>query len=306
MKNLIYLVLFSFLTGVNMYGQSPNWSVDDNNFEYTMSFVAFLNIDGNTLESKNDKIAALVNDEVRGATNLIYVPSKDRYYAYFNVFSNTNGEKVTFKVYDSTNDEIVDMPQTINFEINSHHGDLFQAYSVASPALSVKADLLSFNLINTKVLNMGVVNDKFTLYVANETNLADLNATFELSKGANLYIGSSLQISENNSIDFTKPVQCLVLSEDESQMREYTLMVNYNSSISDLQYLKKDSVCYNGGAIKVLLTGGGSQVVLLKEKQPYASQSINNGEVIFSNLEAATYTVIVSGISKDIIINLKD
>ena len=108
MKRIINVIIF-FLIGISVYGQVPTWSVNENDFEYTMSFVAFLNIDGVNLTSTNDMVAAFAGTECRGVTNLVYVPSKNRYYAYFNVFSNTNGESLSFKVYDATNDKVVDI-----------------------------------------------------------------------------------------------------------------------------------------------------------------------------------------------------
>ena len=107
MKNYIYSSILLFFLNVNIFGQSPDsWFVNENNFEYTMSFVTFVNIDGADLANTNDKVAAFVNGECRGVTNLIYVTTKDRYYAYLTVFSNANEEVINFKIYDSANNTV--------------------------------------------------------------------------------------------------------------------------------------------------------------------------------------------------------
>jgi hypothetical protein len=72
------LIAVPFLTG-------SNWTVNENNYQYTMTLLGFLNSDGNGLVNLNDKVA-FVNGECRGVTNVIYVVSEKRYCAYLTVF----------------------------------------------------------------------------------------------------------------------------------------------------------------------------------------------------------------------------
>ncbi|AUP81274.1 hypothetical protein [Flavivirga eckloniae] len=306
MKRIITNIIVFFFIGITVYGQEPTWSVNENDFEYTMSFVAFLNVDGATLTSTNDKVAAFVGGECRGVTNLIYVSGKDRYYAYFNVFSNTNGEALNFKVYDSTNDNVVDIVKTVNFEINALYGDLAQAFSFASPALNDKAELISFNFKDVTISNRNIQDNAMTLYVDNGINVSALTSIFELSTGAQLFSESQKLISDSNVLDFTNSVIVEVLSEDESTRNEWEITVSYNAVIGNLTFYKKDAVCYSGGAIKVLSSENGSEVVLLKNQVVQAAQTLNNGEVIFTSLGAGDYTIQVNGFEKQISINLKE
>ncbi|PIA82004.1 hypothetical protein BFR04_11915 [Gaetbulibacter sp. 4G1] len=306
MKRIITNTIVFFFVGITVYGQEPVWSVNENDFEYTMSFVAFLNVDGATLTSTNDKVAAFVGGECRGVTNLIYVSSKDRYYAYFNVFSNTNGEVLNFKVYDSTNDEVVDIVKTVNFEINALYGDLAQAFSFASPALNDEAELISFNFKDVTISNRNIQDNTMTLYVDNGISVSALTSIFEISAGAQLFSESQKLISDSSVLDFTNPVMVEVLSEDESTRNEWEITVSYNAVIGNLTFYKKDAVCYNGGAIKVLSSENGSEVVLLKNQVAQAAQTLSNGEVIFTSLSEGNYTIQVNGFEKQISINLKE
>lgn len=306
MKQIITSTIVFFFIGIAVYGQSPTWSVNENDFEYTMSFVAFLNIDGVTLSSTNDKIAAFVGGECRGVTNLIYVSSKDRYYAYFNVFSNNNGEVLSFKVYDSTNDKVVDIAKSVNFEINALYGDLGQAFSFASPALNNEAELVSFNFKDVTISNRDIQENTMILYVDNGINVSALTSIFELSTGAQLFSEGKKLISDSSILDFTNPVMVEVLSEDESTRKEWQINVSYNAVIGNLTFYKKDAVCYSGGAIKVLSSENGSEVVLLKNQVAQAAQTLSNGEVIFTSLSTGDYTIKVNGFEKQISINLKE
>jgi hypothetical protein len=303
MKNYIYSTLLLFFIGINAFGQAPSWSVNENNFQYTMSFVAFVNVDGVNLSDSNDKVAAFVNGECRGVTNLTYVASEDSYYAYLTVFSNENSEIINFKIYDSTNNVETDVVKTKIFEINEHYGNLFQAYSVANPALSNTAEIIYFDFNDVNVNDTTFAGSQITLDVDFGVDIASLNALFDLSAGAKLFIGTVNQISGNNNMDFSNPLQVHVLSEDQTVLKQWEITVN--KSLGTATYYKKDAVCYTGGVIKVLFTENEVEVLLIKDGATLATQTINNGEAIFSNLEVGEYQVKVSGNNKEIVINLK-
>ena len=305
MKRIITSLVVFFFIGITTYGQSPTWSVNENDFEYTMSFVSFLNVDGATLGSTNDKVAAFVNGECRGVTNLIYVASKDRYYAYFNVFSNNNGETLSFKIYDSTNNKVVEIDKTVSFEINALYGDLSQAFNFASPALNNESELINFNLKDLILINSSIDGNKMTLHVDYGIDLSAIIPIFELSLGAQLF-NNGVELNSGSSVlDFTNSVILEILSEDESTQTQWEIIVSYNSAIENLTFYKKDAVCYNGGVIKVLSSQNGLEVILLKEQVTLVSQTINNGEVLFTNLVEGDYVIKINGVEKNISINLK-
>jgi hypothetical protein len=291
MKNYIYILIF--FIGTNVFAQSPNWSVNENDFQYTMSFVMFVNLDGLELSSTNDKVAAHVNGQIRGVTNLIYVPSEDSYYAFLTVFANTSGEILRFKVYDSVNNIIKDIDITESFEINGHRGNLFQAFSLASPELSKKVEIISFGFKDLNNNDFEKEGSEITIYLNKGQDVSLLNAVFGLSAGANLYLGTIKQTSGENILDFTNPIQFQVLSEDRSVIKQWTVRVVVGTGT--VTYYKKDAVCYSGGAIKVLFTENDAEVILYLNGIIYANQKINSGETTFVNLSTGTYKVKVGG-----------
>jgi hypothetical protein len=303
MKNYIYSTLILFLVNSGVFGQGPNWTVSENNFQYTMSFVGFLNSDGNALFNPNDKVAAFVNGQCRGVANLIYVPSENRYYAYLTVFSNVNNENINFKIYDSVKNVVKSVEKTINFSINEHYGNLFQAYSFASPALRSEVEILDLGFKNIVRNDIVISGSQLTMYLNKGQNLTALNAIFDLSPGANVYIGTVKQVSGDNSLDFTNPVILKVLSENQAIIKQWTIVVKAESE--NITYYKKDAVCYEGGSIKVLTLLEKQEVILSTSGVTLSAQIINHGQVIFDNLNEGTYKIKVGGISKEIKINLK-
>ncbi|MFT4850018.1 MAG: hypothetical protein ACI9D4_002100 [Polaribacter sp.] len=306
MKRRTIELVICFLVGTLSYGQAPNWSVNENNFEYSMTLVAFVNIEGDNLSSTSDMVGAFSNGELRGGTKLTYVSNKDRYYAYLTIFSNTDTETINFQVYNSVTDKIVDINKTINFEVSAHYGDLVQAYSFANPSLNSGVEIVNFEFKNVFTNNRTTSENNMTLYADNGQNLESLNAVFELSTGARLLKGGAVVVSGNNALDFSSPIAFQVISEDESNLEEWTITVSYNADIGDVTLYKKNAVCYKGGAIKVASTVSGSEVTLFKDLTAYAAQNIVNGETIFTNLESGNYTVKISSFEKAIIINLKE
>ena len=306
MKKIIINIVLLIATVFMGHAQAPDWTVEENNYEYSMSLVAFVNIDGTNLNSTNDLVGAFVNNELRGVTNLVYVPSNGRYYAYLTVFANSNSEMINFKIYNSNTDQIVDMPQEFEFVINSHYGDIFQAFSLANPILNSNAEIINFDFENANVSSIVINDNQINLYVDSPVDITQLNATFELSQGARMYDGSALIESSNNNLDYSTPKQLLVLSEDESLLKEWTIIVNYSSAVGDLSYYKKDAVCYRGGEIKVTSTEDGTTAVLYSGSVIVDSQIFNSGQVLFTGLNQGVYLVFVDGVEKVIEINLDE
>ena len=286
---------------INVMGQSPSWSVNENNFQYTMSFEGFVNVDGKNLSSSNDKIAAFVNGECRGSTTLLYVASEKKYIAYLTVFANVDNEIVSFKIYDSKTNTIKNVEKTKLFENNKHFGNLFQAYSFASPSLRTNSEILNFTFKDITTSNTSIEGSQVTLFLDKGVNVSALNAIFDLSPGAKLFIGTVNQVSAANAIDFKNPVQFQVLSEDQSVLKQWTVTVKLGTA----KFYKKDAVCYTGGVIKVVYDENNTTVNLSKSGSTVTTQNITNGETVFNNLGVGTYNVKVGTIEKEIIIKQK-
>jgi hypothetical protein len=300
MRNYIHIIVLLFIISNTVSGQSPDWSVNENKFQYTMSFEGFVNVDGKNLTNASDKVAAFVNGECRGIANVIYVASEKKNVVYLTVFSNTDGELINFKIYDSANNAVKEVTKTKVFENNKHYGDLFQSYSFASPSLKTDAEIVDFSFKDLTTAKT-ISGSQITLYLSKGTNVSALNAVFELSPGARLFIGTANKISGTNAIDFSNPVQFQVLSEDQSTIKQYTVTVKLGSAV----FYKKDAVCYTGGVIKVLYDENQTLATLTKDSVKIASQNIQNGETVFNNLGTGKYTVTIGSISKEIVINEK-
>jgi gliding motility-associated-like protein len=120
-------VLFLFLFGISENKAAaavPTWSVNTSNYQYSMTFISVLNIQGYESHNANDMVGAFVNGECRGvAKPASFQASTGRYLAYLMVSSNvTTGEKVSFKIYDSKKDTVYTVPNTVDFSSDVSKG----------------------------------------------------------------------------------------------------------------------------------------------------------------------------------------
>lgn len=303
----VALLIFGF---VNLFAQPPSWQVDENKYEYVMTFVAFINLDGVRLGSTNDQVGAFVGDECRGVTNLVLAPALNQYYAFISVLSNTENENIQFRVYDSTNDKVVRVDKTIPFLINAHYGNLFQAYSIAKPELSNKAEVVNFDFEGLDPMLVSQNDKEIVFRVCQGQDITALKPIFKLSPGAKLFIKTRDQISGQGTIDFTQDVEYQVLSNDQSVLRKFVVKVHEkiydpNRDIAPVYY-KMDAQCGSDGAIRVVYPLVDYRVDLIINGEVIKSKTINNKEVVFDNLDIGNYRVQLNCFEKDININMKE
>lgn len=228
-----FIFLFLCLITLNINAQDPNWSVNTANYQYSMTFTSFLNIDGTTLTSTNDRVAAFVNDEIRGVANVVFVASVNKYVAYLSVYANTDNETISFKIYDSTNDTVVDINKTQKFIIDGNVGGIFQSFSITNPALSSEANLNSFSFSGITPISQTIENNKIDVILPFGANITNLIANFSLSYGARFFVENIAQISGVTEQDFTNSIIYKVLSEDESLLVEYEVNVTLEAESSN-------------------------------------------------------------------------
>ncbi len=301
-KTVFCFILFCF-TFPALFAQAPDWKVDENAYQYTMTFVAKLNVDGKQLVAAKDKVAAFVGSTCRGTSGLTYVAREASYYAYLTVFSNTQDEAIYFKLYDSTTDKTTIVSKQILFKVSEHRGNLFQSFSIAEPALNDKTDILTFDFLNIKSVSSTINSGKVNISLYDNTNLTTLKPVFTLSKGGKLLKNRIVQKSGEIIDDFSSAITYEVLSEDESNISSYTVTVNKISAPTS--YYKKDAVCYAGGAIKVVSNQEGATVTINSNGKTILTQKITNGEALFTNLTVDSYIVAIGAELKLINIILK-
>lgn len=234
MKNTCrFLVLVCMiLSAIHLRAQAPGWTVDESRYEYNMTFIAKINIDGEVLRSSSDIVGAFVNGVCRGVANPTYIASSDAYYVYLTIFSNNPGETVEFRIYRAETDEIIDIDTTIDFESNQHIGSRFQSYVLAEPALRTEAELVSFGFSGVVADSLNISSNALDFYVPSDVDITSLTPIFTQSDGASAFVNQVEQTSGVGTRDFSSPVMYQIMSENEANLNEYRISV-YNSEAPD-------------------------------------------------------------------------
>ena len=127
----------------------------------------------------------------------------DKHLAYLTVFSNTFGETLNFKFYDSTQNQVVEANQSVGFEIDGNKGSVSQPYVLSELVLSNEANLLTFGFdgIVPESLNKEALDWYFVL--PEGTDPSALTPVFTLSEGARM---------QHNNQQLTSATRQLILA----------------------------------------------------------------------------------------------
>ena len=299
-----FFIALLLLPFCSLFAQMPNWSVNENDYQYTMTFVAKLNIDGKQLIGANDRVGAFVGTTCRGTSGVSYIASQNSHYAYLTLFSNTQNEEIYFKLYDSSTDKITIVTNKVVFESNIHKGNLFQSYSIAEPALNNKADVISFSFKDITSVATLINPNSVVIRLYENSDITNLNPIFSLSKGAQLFKNRVIQNSGATPTDFSSMVTYEVLSEDESTLKTYTVEVD--KTARQTLFYKKNAVCNAQGVIKVVSSQEGETVTISANGTTVTTKKITNGEAVFPNLGANSYIVTIGNEWKLVNIDLKN
>ncbi|MEL7145747.1 MAG: Ig-like domain-containing protein [Bacteroidota bacterium] len=137
----ILFILWVLAGTHSAYSQAPSWSVTPTDFNNSMTLVAVVEVDDVELGNTSDILGAFVGNEVRGVTNSFFFSSTGRYFFFLTIYSDAvNGETITFKVYDASNDATVDLANTVEFTAELISGELSNPVVLTNDITAVDND----------------------------------------------------------------------------------------------------------------------------------------------------------------------
>lgn len=87
----------------------PDWIVNPDDFELSMSIVGKIKIDGTLSSDSYDIVAAFSHEEVRGSARLVYNEPYQEYFAFLTVYSNSSfGDTIDFRIWDASQGKILE------------------------------------------------------------------------------------------------------------------------------------------------------------------------------------------------------
>lgn len=143
---------------------APDWAINTNMFQHSMSYVGQLLIEGILSTDTEDRLAAFVGEELRGVANVELDPLTNKYLVFLDVYSNTvEGDPLEFRIWNASEGKIhlpvTPTDQTFllhEFVGTPENPQIFEAVSSIGQAYSLEAgwNWISFPLSSTILSNV--------------------------------------------------------------------------------------------------------------------------------------------------------
>ena len=179
---------------LKVYEDAPDWSVNADNFQYSMNVIAQLSINNNISTNEDDIVAAFINGECRGVASPKYIPEYDMYELFLNIYSNKNSsEEITFKIWDADKGVIhTDVTPELTFVSNTYYGTpsapemlyALSTYELDIP-LSKGWNWMSFNLLSELQIDPDLLFDGMAFDNGDQIKGRDAFENYTVSSGWN-------------------------------------------------------------------------------------------------------------------------
>lgn len=161
---LFAAVSFFVCMAATTLSAQPAWAVNPSQYEYTMTVISVAVFQCEESTDGNDMIAAFINGQVRGVQSL-NTNLGGRRYAYMIIYDNQlSGSEVSFKLYDSSRDTILNAVNSIEFTESGSIGSISNPLKIKTDhelqALFLTRDSINYNdLAGTVVADIFAVNE---------------------------------------------------------------------------------------------------------------------------------------------------
>lgn len=108
-------------------GEPPTasfWNVDPTQFEYSMTLIGMLKVDGNNATSATMELGAFAGAESRGSGQAIYIAPLQAYLFFLTAYANSSGEQLHYKLFDSSNGTVQALNELMYFSPDLHQGSI--------------------------------------------------------------------------------------------------------------------------------------------------------------------------------------
>jgi hypothetical protein len=164
---------------------SNHWQIDPTRYEYSMNSVAIVLKDesASNILSEGDEVGTFVGNEFRGSGKAIFVPALNNFILFITTYANKEGEILTFKLYDASENKEFILQEKIAFKINSIWGAVDKPQPLHLE-LSTSTENWSFDKNNVTVYPNPFTNN-FSLHIQSR-NTEDVKIEFKDVHGKEL------------------------------------------------------------------------------------------------------------------------
>ncbi len=103
---------------------SSFWTVDPTKFEKSMTLIGMLRVNGSNATSSTMELGVFAGTEIRGTATAIYIAPLQSYLFFLTTYSNTGGEQLRFKLFDSSTGTVQVLNEVMYFSPDLHQGSI--------------------------------------------------------------------------------------------------------------------------------------------------------------------------------------
>jgi hypothetical protein len=130
--SLLFIIFIYFFPTTSIFASPPNWSVDPSDYQFTANITGVLIINNEYAEGDSNIIGAFSGEVCRGVEDGA-IQVGDLWLYFMTIYSNANGDTISFKTYVADLDTILDIQETVEFSSNEIWGspsDPFEWHAV--------------------------------------------------------------------------------------------------------------------------------------------------------------------------------
>ena len=195
-------ILVPLTVNMNLKSQAPEWTVDASDFEgsATLFGVVKMNVDGKIeySEDEDDQVAAFIDGQCVGVTNVMYESFSDSYRAYLTIYGNSDfdGKEIELKVWDASTGivhpvvkafdnaqaDVEGNAEKLLYEDNAMWGDFDQTYLIYATNFIQQSTPLkkNWNWISVYVNNSDTGNEVNSVLESLDSNGASIKSTNQI------------------------------------------------------------------------------------------------------------------------------
>ena len=308
MKRLTFIFFMLFISRIT-FAAPPSWSVQEQQFSNTMTITGIVNISGVESSDSNDVVAAFVGAECRGVTHLLPSSTLGHAYAYLMIMSDTTGEPILFRIYNSKKDSIINIPDSCLFKTDQVLGTQENPYIFSDKTVNgISPFSFSLGVTGEKIV-IDPVNDSIIVKVPFGTDITALTPFLISTVGAKAVI-SSTDITIDSKVNFTYPVTISIVSQNGKNSTNWTAVVHFlsPSSINDMKADVKNGsvIIQNDGILKFSDFPESAKCSVFSITGQCVVSSISIKEVVsLSNFAHAPYVVMISHNNENLLFSKK-
>jgi hypothetical protein len=100
------------------------WTVDPSLFESNATLIGMMQANNANITHAAMEIGAFSNNEIRGAAQAIYIEPLEAYLFFLTYFANSNGDLMSFKLFDGNTGYVHNLNETLFFSADNHSGSI--------------------------------------------------------------------------------------------------------------------------------------------------------------------------------------